>query len=301
MKNVATGINIALTATLLATILLSNRQPEGSSSATRELPQVIRSVNLNRSFGLAGEALPADNDDALDRLERELTINTYGHANTLMAIKYSSRYFPTMERILREERVPDDFKYLAVAESNLRNVTSPAKARGMWQFVPETAISLGLEVNGEVDERNHLEKSTRAAAIYLRRYKERFGSWTLAAAAYNMGGTALNSDIQKQFTSNYYDLNLNDETNRYVFRIIAFKEIISRPLDFGYQLDPADYYPPLDNYRIVTVREPIPSLGEFARRYGISYRSLKLYNPWLMSNKLTNPNRIAYEIKIPYQ
>lgn len=301
MKNVATGINIALTATLLATLLLSNRQPENARSELRELPQVIRSVNLNRSFSLAGEALPADNDDALDRLERELTINTYGHSNTLMAIKYSSRYFPTIERILREERVPDDFKYLAVAESNLRNATSSAGARGIWQFMSETAKSMGLEINTEVDERNHLEKSTRAAAIYLRRYKERFGSWTLAAAAYNMGGTGLNSDIQKQLSSNYYDLNLNEETNRYVFRIISFKEIISRPLDFGYQLDPVDYYPPLDEYRIITVREPIPSLGEFARRYGISYRSLKLYNPWLISDKLSNPNRIAYEIKIPYQ
>lgn len=300
MKHVATGINIALTATLLATLLLSSRQPE-SSSNTRELPQVIRSVNLNRNFSLAGEAVPADNDDALDRLERELTINTYGHANTLMAIKYSSRFFPTIERILREERVHDDMKYIAVAESNLRNASSSAGARGMWQFMRETAVSLGLEINNEVDERNHLEKSTRAAAIYLRRYKERFGSWTLAAAAYNMGGTSLNSDIQKQLSSNYYDLNLNEETGRYVFRVIAFKEILSRPLDFGYQLDPVDYYPPLDDYRIITVSEPIPSLGEFARRYGISYRSLKLYNPWLISDKLTNPNRKTYEIKIPYQ
>lgn len=300
MKHVATGINIALTATLLATLLLSSRQPE-SSSNTRELPQVIRSVNLNRNFSLAGEAVPADNDDALDRLERELTINTYGHANTLMAIKYSSRFFPTIERILREERVHDDMKYIAVAESNLRNASSSAGARGMWQFMRETAVSLGLEINNEVDERNHLEKSTRAAAIYLRRYKERFGSWTLAAAAYNMGGTSLNSDIQKQLSSNYYDLNLNEETGRYVFRVIAFKEILSRPLDFGYQLDPVDYYPPLDDYRIITVSDPIPSLGEFARRYGISYRSLKLYNPWLISDKLTNPNRKTYEIKIPYQ
>lgn len=300
MKNVATGINIALTATLLATLLLSSRQPENSSD-TRELPQVIRSVNLNRNFSLAGEALPANNDDALDRLERELTINTYGHANTLMAIKYSSRYFPTIERILREERVHDDMKYVAVAESNLRNSSSSAGARGMWQFMRETAVSLGLEINNEVDERNHLEKSTRAAAIYLRRYKERFGSWTLAAAAYNMGGGGLSSEVQRQLSSNYYDLNLNEETGRYVFRVIAFKEIISRPLDFGYQLDPVDYYPPLDDYRIITISEPIPSLGEFARRYGISYRSLKLYNPWLISDKLTNPNRKTYEIKIPYQ
>lgn len=300
MKNAATGISIALTATLLATLLLSTRQPENSSD-TRELPQVIRSVNLDRNFSLAGEVLPGNNDDALDRLERELTINTYGHANTLMAIKYSSRYFPTIERILREERVHDDMKYLAVAESNLRNVSSSAGARGIWQFMRETAVQLGLEINNEVDERNHLEKSTRAAATYLRRYKERFGSWTLAAAAYNMGGNGLSSEIQKQLSSNYYDLNLNEETGRYVFRVISFKEILSRPLDFGYQLDPVDYYPPLDDYRIITVSEPVPSLGEFARRYGISYRSLKLYNPWLISDKLTNPNRKTYEIKIPYQ
>ena len=264
------------------------------------LPQIIKPVDLDKEFSFAGERLPMNNFDVRERLERELLVNSYWHSSTILYIKSMHRFFPVMEQILAENGIPDDFKYLAVAESSLRNESSPAGAKGFWQFMKSTGQYFGLEINSEVDERFHLEKATEAACEYLLDYKRKFDNWTLCAAAYNMGGPNLRRSLNRQKETNYYDLNLNAETNRYVFRIVAIKEILSDPRNFGFFVDEeVDGYPPLDNYDLVEVDGPIENLGDFAKKNGTTYRMLKIFNPWLLSHKLTNSKRKVYQIKIP--
>ncbi len=265
-----------------------------------QLPQQIHAVPLaHRSFDFANESLPMENFDVVERLEREVLRNSYYHSNTLLLLKRMNRYFPIIEPILAEQGVPNDLKYLAVIESDLTNARSPAGARGMWQFMTGTAGDYGLEVNKDVDERYHIEKATRAACKYLKRYHTKFGSWTLSAAAYNMGARGLQNELTAQKFNSYYDLNLNEETGRYVFRIVAIKEILNNPSAFGFMLDPADAYQPLTNYSEVEVNGPVLSWGEFAKKYGTTYRMLKVYNPWLLSSKLANPHKKKYVIKVP--
>jgi len=275
-----------------------NEAPLSDFGATT-LPQTIQSVRLDKSFDFAGEPLPMDNFDVRERLDRELSVNAYWHSSTLLNLKSSTRYFPVIEKILKENGVPDDFKYLAVAESSLRNARSPAGAKGFWQFMKNTGAAYGLEINSEVDERFHLEKATRAACQYLKDYKEKYGSWTLAAAAYNMGGTRLSKELKAQGSDSYYDLNLNEETNRYIFRIVAIKEVLSHPQSFGFYLDNDDFFEPLNDYQTIKVEGSIERLADFAAKYGVSYRMLKVYNPWLISSKLTNPKGKTYEIRLP--
>lgn len=263
------------------------------------LPQNIRSIQMKDHYDFAGERVPVENFDILERLERELLVNTYWHSSTVLNIKMANRFFPIIEPILAEEGVPDDFKYLAVAESNLRNVTSPAGAKGIWQFLGSTGRSYGLEINSEVDERYHYEKATRAACRYLKDYYEKMGSWTLVAAAYNMGGPRLMRFMESQRALDYYDLNLFEETNRYVFRILAFKEIMENPSEFGFYIGSADKYPPFDEIDWVEVDTPIQNLGDFASDHGISYRMLKVYNPWLIDNSLKSVGSKTYQIAIP--
>ena len=210
-----------------------------------------------------------------------------------------TRYFPVIEPILKEHGIPDDFKYLAVAESSLSNATSPAGAKGFWQFMKGSADDYGLEVNSEVDERYHLEKATRAACKYLKKYRERLGSWVNTAAAYNMGPTGFENEVDKQKTDNYFNMNLNEETGRYVFRIIAIREILQDPEKFGYNIPDEEKYAPLNDFAVVTTDEAIPNLGDFAKKYNTTYRMLKIYNPWLLSYKLTNSKKKTYYIKIP--
>ena len=282
----------------------SNEAPERpknskAKTAGKGLPQVIHPISIDKQYNFAGEAVPLDNFDAKERLDKELLRNAYYHSSTILNIKRATRFFPTIERILAEENVPDDLKYLAVAESSLMNAVSPAGAKGFWQFMKGTARDYKLEVSNEVDERYDLEKSTRAACRYLKKYKERFGSWTLAAAAYNMGGGKLSSEMKNQKAKSYYDLNISAETMAYVFRIIALKDIMQNPEQFGFSIDAADKYYPLDQYTEMEIKEAIPSLGEFANKYGISYRMLKIYNPWLRASSLTNKQKKTYRIRIP--
>lgn len=279
----------------------SGQQGEGQAKIVENnnIPQVIKAVDLSKPFDFAGERLPMDNFDVAERLDRELLVNTYWHSTTILNIKNAHKYFPTIERILKENGVPEDFKYLAVAESSLRNEVSPAGARGIWQFMNGTAGQYGLETNSEVDERYHLEKSTEAACKLLKDYHRRLKSWTLTAAAYNAGLSRITREMAEQRAETYFDLNLGSETSRYVFRLVAIKEILSRPQDFGFYLDTAERYPPMDEYRIVEVNSPIPNLGDFAREQGTSYRLLKVYNPWLMDSSLSNPKRKTYEVKVP--
>lgn len=274
--------------------------PTSPSFRADGLGQIVQSVDMNRTFDFAGEIVPtASNFDARERLEREFEVNSYWHSSTIQNMKLATRYFPTFERIFAENGIPDDFKYLAVAESSLRHPTSPAGAKGIWQFMKGTAIEYGLEVNLDVDERMHVEKVTLAAAKFLKKRYERLGSWTLAAAAYNAGERRITSEMAAQRATDYYDLNLNAETARYVFRIVAIKEIMSNPEKYGFYLKNEEKYPPLDDYAVVTTDEAIENLGDFAQKYGVSYRMLKVYNPWLKNDKLRNSTKKIYEIRIP--
>ena len=263
-----------------------------------ETPQRVRPPRLKGYYDFAGEEVPIDEYDVRDRLDRELLTNTFYHSATQHILKRKSRYFPTIEAILREEGVPEDLKYIAVAESAFRDFKSPAGAAGVWHFMKATARQYGLEVNGEVDERYHLEKSTRAAARFLKDLKASMGTWTLAAAAYNRGAAGVRNKIQQQRAEDFYDLNLNAETARYFFRIVALKDICEDPLYYGFFLEPEDTYPPLDDYSVVTVDKSVLNWGDFARQYGTSYRQLKLYNPWLRDTKLTVKSN-TYEVRVP--
>ena len=262
------------------------------------LPQIIKSVSINKMYGFAGEVVPQDDFDAIERLDRELAVNSYYHSSTLLNIKAANRYFPTIERILAENGVPDDFKYLAVAESGLRNAVSPAGAKGYWQFLKAVGEQYGLEINGEVDERFHLEKSTLAACNMIKDYYRKFGNWTTAAGAYNMGIGNMSKMLDEQNAKSYYELNVNEETSRYIFRIIAIKEVLSNPQGFGFYLEDNQLYEPLD-YVNVNIIESVSSWGEFAEKYGTSYRHLKVYNPWLISKGLTYSGNKEYQIRIP--
>jgi len=263
------------------------------------LPQVVKSANLDRPFDFAGETLPMDNFDVRERLDRELMVNSYWHSSTILNIKASRRFFPMFEKVFELYGIPDDFKYIAVAESSLRNVTSPAGAKGVWQFMKSVGQSFDLEVNSEVDERFNIEKATHAACKHFLNLKKRFGSWTLAATAYNVGPTKLARQKEEQRATTYYDMNLNQETSRYIFRLVAIKQILKDPKAFGFYLDDEDYYQPLNDYAVVETSESIPNLGDFAQKYGTTYRLLKVYNPWLIMGKLTNSKRKTYQIKVP--
>lgn len=273
-----------------------NANAEGSDTIAGNLPQVIQAVDMNKDYNFAGERIP-DNFDVKERLDRELSVNAYWQSSTLLNLKTAQRYFPMMERVLAEHGIPQDFKYLAVAESNLRNVSSHANAKGFWQFRKLAAKEMGLEVNDEVDERYHAEKATIAACKYIKQLHKRFGTWTNAAAAYNVGPTNFSRTLRDQGEENFYDLNLNSETSRYLFRLIAFKEIMSEPEKYGYFLNEDEKYPKWDTYDVL-IEESVPSWSNFAKAHGITYRILKVYNPWLRENKLTVINN-KYKIKVP--
>jgi membrane-bound lytic murein transglycosylase D len=250
------------------------------------------------AIDFAGEPTPLQMNDVRERLDRELLINANLDATTLLIIKRANRVFPIIEPILKMYNVPDDFKYLAVIESGLVNAVSPAGARGVWQFMPLTAKEKGMEVNDMVDERYHLEKSTEAACKYLLEAKAKFGNWTLAAASYNGGMTGVNKQIEMQQVSTYYDLLLNDETSRYVFRILALKEIMKNPDKFGFNVNLDEMYVNLPS-KVITVDTTISDLATFAKAQGINYKILKIHNPWLRDKKLINQNRKKYDIVIP--
>ncbi len=291
-------LNALLALALTAIFLLGFKRDEGGGFLAP--PQTIRSINLNKEYDFCGEKLPMDNFDVRQRLDAELLRNVYFHSSTILALKRANALFPVIEPILREEGVPDDLKYLAVAESNLSNAVSPAGARGVWQFMKSAAEQYGLEVNDEVDERYHLEKATRAACRYLRRQKELLGSWILAAAAYNGGPARLSLEMEKQRARSFFDLNLAaDETMRYPFRIIALKEVMQNPEYYEYHIEKDHLYEPLPPYRVVKVDGPVASWADFAAEHGVSYRMLKIYNPWLIDNKLTNKARKTYEVRLP--
>ncbi len=246
----------------------------------------------------ANERVPLENPDIWERYDKELLKNTYWQSNTLLLHKRAAKYFPVIEPILKKNNLPDDFKYLALIESGLENVTSPAGAKGFWQIMKSTAKEFNLEVNSEVDERYHIKKSTQAACDFLNSAKAKFGSWTLAAAAYNMGRSGLLKQMNRQKSYTYYDLLLNNETSRYVFRILAIKEIIENPKKYGFQFRKEDLYENILTYEVM-VDTSINSWADFSKEYGINYKILKLHNPWLRESYLTNKLKKKYYIEIP--
>lgn len=296
---------IGLVAVITVTFLAGKKSGDAYETKTiatadtnlEHLPQQVHAIKPLQNPTWAGELVPL-NMDTRERLDREVSVNSYWHSSTLLNIKMSNKYFPIMEPILAKHGVPDDFKYLAVAESNLRNVSSSAAARGIWQFRKLAAKEWGLEVNSEVDERYNIEKATEAAAKYLKRLHKRFGTWANASAAYNIGPTRFAKILREQNQTSFYDLNLNEETSRYVFRLIGIKEIMSDPARYGFYVDPQDMYETLDNVYYVDVASSVPSWAKFAEKHGVTYRTLKYFNPWLRDTKLTVKNN-TYKIKLP--
>ena len=246
----------------------------------------------------AGEEVPTLMADVQERLDKEMITNMNYHTNTTLVIKRANKVFPIIEPILAKYGVPDDFKYLAVIESSLVNAVSPAGARGVWQFMPATAKEKGMEVSDEVDERYHLEKSTEAACKYLLVAKEKFGSWTLAAASYNGGMGGISKKMEEQQVADYYDLLLTEETSRYVFRILALKEIMSQSEKYGFKIPNEALYYTVPTRKIV-IDSSITDLAQFAKTQGVNYKILKIHNPWLRDKKLTITSGKKYEIEIP--
>lgn len=258
----------------------------------------IFSLPIPDSLEFAGEKVPLDHFDVREALDQELLINTYWQSQTLLFIKRANKYFPEIEKVLKEKGIPDDFKYLVLAESDLKNAVSPSGAVGIWQLLKGTAKDYGLEVNNEVDERYHFEKSTEAACEYFKDAHDLFGSWTMAAASYNMGRRGLIRQVNRQKENNYYDLLLNSETARYVYRILAIKLILEDPDKYGFHVRSEDLYHPVPAYE-VKVDTAVTDFADFAKKYDINYKILKYFNPWLRDSFLTNTSGKEYFIKIP--
>lgn len=258
----------------------------------------IQSPPMPEQPVFAGDTVPADYFDVREGLDREFLVNTYWHSHTIQLIKLSKRIFPIIEPILEDRGVPKDFKYVAAVESDLRHPTSPAGAKGMWQFMERTAREYNLEVNSQVDERYNIEKSTEAACQYFKDAKEELGSWTLAAASYNVGRHGIKKQQRRQHQEDFYDLLLNEETQRYIYRVIALKYIMKAPEKYGFDLEPNDLYLPVPTYK-VSVDSSVTDFANFAEEFNINYKILKYFNPWLRQTYLRNNKGKTYQITIP--
>lgn len=258
----------------------------------------IYALNIPEDLAFADERVPMQLLDVHEKLDRELLVNTYWQSNTLLYLKRANKYFPIIEPILKENGIPEDFKYLAVIESGLTPIVSPAGAAGFWQIMKTTGKEMGLEINSEVDERYHVEKATQVACKYLNDAYKKFGSWTLAAASYNMGMGGLNRQLNKQHVDSYYDLKLNSETGRYVYRIMAAKEILSSPAKYGFQYREDQLWNIIQTEKLV-IDTSITDMAVFAKDLGLNYKILKEYNPWLRSNKLTLKTVTSYTMDVP--
>lgn len=270
----------------------TNKVTVNSKQVSQQLPSVPQSMEL------FGETIHLTDEDIRERLDHELTVNAFFQSSTTLIIKRANRYFPILEQLLKEENLHDDFKYLCVIESNLTQAKSPAGAQGFWQFMPETAKEYKLLVTNEVDERLDVEKSTRAACAYLRKAYAELDNWILAAAAYNRGLGGVQSDLKSQYVSTYFDTEMNNETSRYVFRIMALKLILENPKSYGFNLQNKDLYP-TRKIRKVNVHDPILDLALWAKNNQVTLKIVRKLNPWLLKNTLTTPP-INYIITLPH-
>lgn len=295
---------------IMAVALLSINAVEMSNS-TGEIPvehssdsiSFVKDYNVYalpvpKTMDFAGEPVPLSNPDIYERMDRELLVNTYWQSNGLLLLKRAHKYFPIIEPILKKNGVPNDFKYLAIAESGLTQAISPAGATGFWQIMETTGKEYGMEINENVDERYDIEKSTEAACAYLKKAKAKFGSWTLAAASYNAGMYGISFQQERQEVTNYYDLLLGSETSRYIFRILALKQILSHPHAYGFNFEESDLYKQVP-VKEVNVDTAVTSFPKFSKQFDINYKILKLHNPWLREDHLNNKTGKRYSIKIP--
>lgn len=296
------SVSVAIIAIVLVSqLFIHSAEPSVSTSIpkTNESSYAISSLDIPLSLNFAGEEVPIKRYDIKESFDRELLVNTYWQSQTILFIKRANRYFPVIEPILAEHGVPDDFKYLSLIESSfMPRAKSPAGAVGLWQFMRATAREYGLEVTKEVDERYHIEKSTVAACKYLKKMHDHYGNWTLAAAAYNAGRTGVNRQLSRQKTDNYYDLLLGEETGRYVYRILAIKEILSNAENYGFFVKDEDLYPVIETTDY-TIKSGVKSFADLAQKYGTTYKELKNLNPWLREANLTNTSKKTYTLKLP--
>lgn len=303
MKNIH-HTNLYLWIPAIAFLFLScnpqskNEQGRNEQTIIKEAELKVKPVKIPQELHFATEKVPIDMYYVRESLDRELTINTYWHSSTLLNMKKAGRFFPIIEPILEKNNIPDDFKYVAVIESGLSNAISPDGATGFWQFMEGTARDYGLEINREVDERYNLIKSTEAACEYFQNAYEDYGSWTLAAASFNAGKRGVNRQIERQKVDDYYDLLMSEETERYIFRILAVKTIFENPEDYHFDISANDLYKPI-RIKTVEVDTVVESWADFAFQFGINYRILKEFNPWLRQAYLKNKSRKTYLISIP--
>jgi hypothetical protein len=267
-------------------------------SSGSELNNVFLVPEVPDSIKFAGQWIKLTDLDLKERFDRELIVNNFWHSNTILYLKRANRWFPLMSKILLEEGVPQDMLYLAVIESGLTQATSPSGARGFWQFMEPTAREYNLRVDNEVDERLNVEKSTRAACKYLKSAYQNFNSWTLAAAAYNMGEAGVQSNLNRQDVESYFDLSLNSETARYVFRILAVKEIMNNPKKFGFEIESSQLYTPY-NTKKVKIENSIDNLYEWSVEQGTTIKIVRKLNPWIRGSQLTLISNETIELELP--
>lgn len=294
----ALGTLLLLSAGFIITLLVSADDQQNVPTDYEEGTYAASSWDLPETVSFAGEELPLQNFDTHESLDRELNATAYRHGSTILTMKRAGRYFPEIEKILKENGIPDDFKYLACAESDLSNVVSPSGATGFWQIMENTGKEFGMTINKEVDDRYNLQQSTLFACRYFKTAYERYGSWTMAAASYNNGFSGLDEQVDMQKETNYYNLLLNDETARYLFRIAALKLVMSEPLKYGLEITPEDLYMPVP-YTEVKVDTTVTSFEQFSRQFDTNYKMLKFLNPWLRKPFLTNDDGREYIIRVP--
>ena len=272
----------------------------GESTSSEAQPQIQNVVipKLPAEADFAGERVPLEYFDVRESLQREMLIINYWHGSLSYIIQLSGRYEGMIREILKEEGVPEDFFYLCVAESSLQPASSPAGAKGYWQFLSGTAKDYGLEVGSEVDERYNWEKATRAACKYFKKGYAKYGTWTLAAASYNVGMANIDSRIGYQSIKDYYDMQLPLETARYVYRAVAFKTIMNNPQAYGFNIAEEDKYKPIE-CKVVEVKGPVENWSDFARKHNSSFKMIKMCNEWIRSNKLTNKLNKTYKVLVP--
>ena len=286
---------------LTACISMSSNDVEKVIESRPVVSSMTLSPDVPSSVPFCGKLIDITRYDMREAYDRELSSFTYFHSTTMLLIKRANRYFPVIEPILKANGIPDDFKYLMVIESNLNSIArSPAGAAGLWQFMPTTGREFGLEVNENVDERYHIEKATVAACKYFKQAYAKYGDWIAVSAAYNAGQARISSQLEKQLASHAMDLWLVEETSRYMFRLLAAKEIFSNPQRYGFLLKREHLYPPIP-YKEVTVSTPINDLSEYAKKQGITYAQLRDANPWLRETSLKNRSGKSYVLHIPTQ
>lgn len=260
--------------------------------------QNVLGLNIPSNLEFCGERIPSNSLAIKEDLEKEFFNNNYWKSNSATLFSKAQKWFPYIEPILKQQSVPDDFKYVAVIESHLSNIVSSAGASGFWQLMPASARNYGLEVNEFVDERLDVEKATLAACKHIKEAYAIFKNWTLAAAAYNLGIGGIQTALKKQKSGNYYDLLLNSETGSFVYRILAYKTLFSNPGHFGIKKKKLNYFSKIP-LKIIKVDSSIANIGFLAKYLGCNKAVIKIYNPWLLGESLQNPENKTYEFKIP--